>query len=510
MEYPYIDLIPAIIKSHIPSVYEGESLTSLEYISKVSAKMNEVVDEFNSFVKSVCDEVDTYKNCTDKDIDLFKRTIEQKFADFISVITLKYQSQDVAIQGAVAEIIASLPEKLQTAIDEMYGNGEFDTLVYNSIENLKNDFDRIVNNINTFQSNINSSFSNTLNDIEAFKSQVKTDFETLEAEFDKKFDDMQTESQVADMQKAIYDTNNNGIVDNAEKLNGQPPSYYAKQQDLDTTNTNIDTLSNSVSSINSQVKTVQNTANTAKTMAEEAKGKADSVTIKVDNAISLANTAQNTANTAKASADSKGINIYLHNVGGLVGEGENGKFKCTIGGTYTSILVNNVEYTVNSGGENSVELVTDAWYTFILDGATINFKSGGGLSNSKLALATAKEEDVTSGKTFYSGDKELKTGSYINNYGTFTSNGTVGEKTSVNVGFKPNIVICWCSSANRNSYWLELRYINGVKSYTLTNGSSYLAQLDGNRYLDISITDTGFELTCTEGWSTLFNYIACK
>ena len=34
----------------------------------------------------------------------------------------------------------------------------------------------------------------------------------------------------------------------------------------------------------------------------------------------------------------------------------------------------------------------------------------GGLSNSKLKLATATESDVASGKTFYAGDKTIKTG----------------------------------------------------------------------------------------------------
>ena len=36
--------------------------------------------------------------------------------------------------------------------------------------------------------------------------------------------------------------------------------------------------------------------------------------------------------------------------------------------------------------------------------------AGGGLSRSKLALATATAADVVSGKTFYAGDKTIKTG----------------------------------------------------------------------------------------------------
>jgi len=38
--------------------------------------------------------------------------------------------------------------------------------------------------------------------------------------------------------------------------------------------------------------------------------------------------------------------------------------------------------------------------------------AGGGLSKSKLALATATTSNVLAGKTFYAGDKELKTGTF--------------------------------------------------------------------------------------------------
>ena len=43
---------------------------------------------------------------------------------------------------------------------------------------------------------------------------------------------------------------------------------------------------------------------------------------------------------------------------------------------------------------------------------TVNFKSGGGLSNGKLSLATATEGTVLLGYSFYAGDKTLKEGTY--------------------------------------------------------------------------------------------------
>lgn len=56
------------------------------------------------------------------------------------------------------------------------------------------------------------------------------------------------------------------------------------------------------------------------------------------------------------------------------------------------------------------EEVTDKWLTFTNDGTQLNFKGGGGVGVSKLAATTAVPADVVQGKTFYSKDKTLKTG----------------------------------------------------------------------------------------------------
>lgn len=45
-----------------------------------------------------------------------------------------------------------------------------------------------------------------------------------------------------DMLKATYDANDNGIVDNSEKLGGNAPSYYAAASTVTALSTRIDTL----------------------------------------------------------------------------------------------------------------------------------------------------------------------------------------------------------------------------------------------------------------------------
>lgn len=88
--------------------------------------------------------------------------------------------------------------------------------------------------------------------------------------------------------------------------------------------------------------------------------------------------------------------------------------KYTAGDTAT---IDGIAYTIQLTGADAPE--TDlfvAGKSILVDidteGKTINFKSGGGLTGGKLGLATAEEDEVFAGKTFYAKDKRLKTGKY--------------------------------------------------------------------------------------------------
>lgn len=59
-----------------------------------------------------------------------------------------------------------------------------------------------------------------------------------------------------DMLKAVYDTDDDGIVDNSEKLGGQLPTYYAKQTDLDATDQTLGTAVGDILEITPTKKTV--------------------------------------------------------------------------------------------------------------------------------------------------------------------------------------------------------------------------------------------------------------
>ena len=195
------------------------------------------------------------------------------------------------------------------------------------------------------------------------------------------------------------------IAYDSQRLGGQLPSYYATQ---------------------GSVEAAQNSADDAMEKAEQADTNASEAQATADEAKEIA---QNAADGS--------IGTYTHSVSGtvhtLTGSGENGKFKAVSAGTISSFAVNGTNYSVRCGEETTLEMVKDGWYTFVLDtGAkTINFRTGGGLSNSKLAEATATEADVLAGKTFYAGDKELKTGT-ASGYGiaVHVRRGTGGTSTA--------------------------------------------------------------------------------
>lgn len=136
-----------------------------------------------------------------------------------------------------------------------------------------------------------------------------------------------------------------------------------------------------------------------------------------------------------AYADSLGVHLYQHTKAGtvhkLTGSGASGRVKLTANvAAGDTVQVNGKTVPAYVGGETFAdalagEALSGRWLSFVWDGTQVNFKAGGGLSNTKLALADAAASDVVEGKTFYASDKTLKTGDILtrNQVG---KNGAVG------------------------------------------------------------------------------------
>lgn len=140
-----------------------------------------------------------------------------------------------------------------------------------------------------------------------------------------------------------------------------------------------------------------------------------------------------TAMMTKAQYDpaGDGVNICVQeyecsksgSVYALTGEGAVGRFKVpaawSAGDTWT---VNGKAVPAYCGADAADGdcVVTGRWITFVYDGTRLDFNGGGGLSNAKLAQATAADTDVLTGKKYYAGGKAIKEGKMPNrgNWGT--------------------------------------------------------------------------------------------
>lgn len=116
-----------------------------------------------------------------------------------------------------------------------------------------------------------------------------------------------------------------------------------------------------------------------------------------------------------------GVMTYTHSrssagVHDFVGSGSNGKAYITAAfSAGDKFSVNGLAVAGAFCGAEAADgsvIVNGRWVTFTYDEErnTLNFKGGGGLTSTKLSTATAQDAHVLDGKTFYAGNKELKTG----------------------------------------------------------------------------------------------------
>lgn len=131
----------------------------------------------------------------------------------------------------------------------------------------------------------------------------------------------------------------------------------------------------------------------------------------------------------------------------LIGSGAVGR--CKIPASWAagdSFTVNGVAVPAYCGADavDGDTIVKGRWVLFFYDETQLNFNGGGGLSTSKLALATATEGNVLAGNKFYAGSKTIKEGT-LTLTGNVTadkmlegSSGYADDAHSIVVGRMPN------------------------------------------------------------------------
>lgn len=138
---------------------------------------------------------------------------------------------------------------------------------------------------------------------------------------------------------------------------------------------------------------------------------------------------------------------------------------------------------------------------------TVNFKGGGGLSDSDLALANATAAKVFSGFKFYAGDKTLKTGTAVPYYmQTQTTNATSTKKdttaTLTATGSTIDLAVAYTTEYSGSTD------INGGVALIVNN--TLITDNDFGLYVSDNVELSGTTITATVSSNGIDNYGSCK
>lgn len=148
----------------------------------------------------------------------------------------------------------------------------------------------------------------------------------------------------------------------------------------------------------------------------------------------------------------------------LVGSGVVGR--CKIPASWAagdSFTVNGVAVPAYCGADavDGDTIVKGRWVLFTFDGSRLDFNDGGGLSNAKLAQATAAADNVLAGKSFYAVDKTLKKGN-MPNWGAVDTTINPGSSYTVPAGYHNGEGHVKAATWTKDKYlYLVIQYQNG-------------------------------------------------
>lgn len=108
--------LPQIALTNLqPAFYDVESVTAIEMVSKFYAYLQNLVNDYNSFVTEVNNNIDEFESGMTHDFECFRNCIIKTMNDYIESIDIKIGLQD----NTIAEAIENQNSIIANAVDYM-------------------------------------------------------------------------------------------------------------------------------------------------------------------------------------------------------------------------------------------------------------------------------------------------------------------------------------------------------------------------------------------------------
>lgn len=107
-----------------PAFYDSESGTILQQMSRVYAKLQEILDGYNNFVKEVNTYITEFEDGIINDFECFKNCIIKTMNDYITSIDMKIGLQDDKINDAINYMKDNIVATTTSVINQAIANGD--------------------------------------------------------------------------------------------------------------------------------------------------------------------------------------------------------------------------------------------------------------------------------------------------------------------------------------------------------------------------------------------------
>lgn len=106
-----------------PAFYDSESGTALQQLSRMYPKIQEIIDNYNDFVRDVNRYIDEFETGIINDFNCFKNCIIKTMNDYIESIDTKINLQDMDIQNAIDYMKDNIVATTTNVINQAIANG---------------------------------------------------------------------------------------------------------------------------------------------------------------------------------------------------------------------------------------------------------------------------------------------------------------------------------------------------------------------------------------------------
>lgn len=133
-------LPPIALTNLQPTFYDVESVTTIEMVSKFYSYLQNLVNDYNSFVTEVNTNIDDFESDITDKFECFRNCMIKTMNDYIESIDIKIslqdnkiaeslQNQDIAIDNAVNYMKNNIVETTTTVVNGAIDNGDINVSI---------------------------------------------------------------------------------------------------------------------------------------------------------------------------------------------------------------------------------------------------------------------------------------------------------------------------------------------------------------------------------------------